>query len=54
MSVTIPVPPLGKQGLTASILGLGCMGMAAFYGETDDAKCRNAPALTEQGASCRN
>lgn len=28
--------PLGTQGLTASQLGLGCMGMSEFYGETDD------------------
>src|SRR5882724_9257641 len=28
---------LGTQGLTASELGLGCMGMSEFYGATDDA-----------------
>ncbi|HWB25950.1 MAG TPA: aldo/keto reductase [Chitinophagaceae bacterium] len=27
---------LGLQGLTASQLGLGCMGMSEFYGETND------------------
>ncbi|NCI45955.1 aldo/keto reductase [Sediminibacterium soli] len=27
---------LGSQGLEASQLGLGCMGMSEFYGETDD------------------
>ncbi len=29
---------LGSKGLTASQLGLGCMGMSEFYGETDDAE----------------
>ena len=27
---------LGSQGLTASELGLGCMGMSEFYGQTND------------------
>src|SRR4051812_23351172 len=30
------IKPLGSQGLTASELGLGCMGMSEFYGKTDD------------------
>jgi aryl-alcohol dehydrogenase-like predicted oxidoreductase len=32
------IKPLGSQGLTASSIGLGCMGMSEFYGETDDAE----------------
>lgn len=30
------IKSLGSQGLTASQLGLGCMGMSEFYGETND------------------
>lgn len=30
--------PLGSQGLHTSQLGLGCMGMSEFYGQTDDAE----------------
>src|SRR5882762_2904205 len=29
---------LGSQGLTVSALGLGCMGMSEFYGQTDDSE----------------
>jgi len=32
------VNKLGSQGLTASQLGLGCMGMSEFYGETNDSQ----------------
>ncbi len=30
------IKPLGSEGLTASELGLGCMGMSEFYGNTND------------------
>ena len=33
---SITTTPLGDQGLVASRLGLGCMGMSEFYGATDD------------------
>jgi len=32
------IKPLGSQGLAASELGLGCMGMSEFYGEQNDAE----------------
>lgn len=35
------VKSLGSQGLTASALGLGCMGMSEFYGQTNDEESVN-------------
>ena len=32
----LPQRPIGSQGLVASAQGLGCMGMSAFYGKTDE------------------
>lgn len=37
-SMSIEQRKLGSQGLVASSLGLGCMGMSEFYGEADEAE----------------
>lgn len=40
-SKSMKVKSLGSQGLTASALGLGCMGMSEFYGQTNDEESIN-------------
>jgi aryl-alcohol dehydrogenase-like predicted oxidoreductase len=36
--VTVPIRPIGSQGLLASAQGLGCMGMSEFYGPADESE----------------
>ena len=38
--MSIPIIPLGNQGLQVSRQGLGCMGMSAFYGSDDEKESR--------------
>lgn len=36
---------LGRQGLSVSALGLGCMGMSDFYGSTEDRSAQEAQSI---------
>lgn len=36
--MTMPTRKLGREGLTVSAIGLGCMGMSQFYGPADESE----------------